>query len=383
MSHESDDLDDLWGSPDDEPKAPAATPAAKVSDSTKPPANADTKAAASVSPTAPVSPTSTPLGLQPSTFPLRPSSTPPRPTSRPPARAGSASKPPVSPSSPVPAARSLSGTLIGVPAPLVVKPALAKEEPSEGARPADVNPATTSSETKASARVTADAAPATSSNDAKPAEPSNQPGDGETTKPDRPSARTEKPVTKSAPTVSYRPSSPDASSSTRNLLLVSVVLAAAILGGRYYLERKNADAPPPVAEAVPAANPTPPPQPAPEAPREEPPTPAAAPTESTAAAVSAPPAAAPATSVSAFANAAPAPSGSAPAEGTRVVVVKISPPQAKLWRKGKAVGSSPVTIELAPGEKRSYEVGMPGWVTRRLVVDGSKPEIFIGLKPAE
>jgi hypothetical protein len=42
-----------------------------------------------------------------------------------------------------------------------------------------------------------------------------------------------------------------------------------------------------------------------------------------------------------------------------------------------------VTIELAPGEKRAYEVGMPGWVTRRLVVDGSKPEIFIGLKPAE
>jgi hypothetical protein len=63
--------------------------------------------------------------------------------------------------------------------------------------------------------------------------------------------------------------------------------------------------------------------------------------------------------------------------------VKISPPQAKLWRKGKAVGSSPVTIELAPGEKRAYEVGMPGWVTRRLVVDGSKPEIFIGLKPSE
>jgi hypothetical protein len=86
---------------------------------------------------------------------------------------------------------------------------------------------------------------------------------------------------------------------------------------------------------------------------------------------------------SAVASAAPTPSESAPAEGTRVVVVKISPPQAKLWRKGKAVGSSPVTIELAPGEKRAYEVGAPGWVTRKLVVDGSKPEISIGLKPTE
>jgi hypothetical protein len=41
-----------------------------------------------------------------------------------------------------------------------------------------------------------------------------------------------------------------------------------------------------------------------------------------------------------------------------------------------------VRVELAPGEKRrAFEVGMPGWVTRRLVVDGSKPEMFIGLKP--
>jgi hypothetical protein len=85
-------------------------------------------------------------------------------------------------------------------------------------------------------------------------------------------------------------------------------------------------------------------------------------------------------------SAAPAPSASSPGaatapEGTRTVVVTISPPRAKLYRKGKAVGASPVTIELPPGEKWAYEVGLPGWVTRRLVVDGSEPEIFIGLRP--
>ena len=66
----------------------------------------------------------------------------------------------------------------------------------------------------------------------------------------------------------------------------------------------------------------------------------------------------------------------------RTVVVTISPSNARLFRHGKPVGSSPVTIELEPGEKRRlYEVGGPGWVTRKLSVDGSKPEIFIGLKP--
>jgi hypothetical protein len=67
----------------------------------------------------------------------------------------------------------------------------------------------------------------------------------------------------------------------------------------------------------------------------------------------------------------------------RTVVVTISPPTARLFRRGKPVGASPVTIELEPGEKRRlYEVGGHGWVTRKLSVDGSKPEIFIGLKPA-
>jgi hypothetical protein len=74
---------------------------------------------------------------------------------------------------------------------------------------------------------------------------------------------------------------------------------------------------------------------------------------------------------------APAPA----AEGSRVVTVNMMPPDARLFWKGKSLGKSPVRIELAPGEKRRYEVGRPGYVTRRLVVDGSQSEVFIGLRP--
>jgi hypothetical protein len=65
------------------------------------------------------------------------------------------------------------------------------------------------------------------------------------------------------------------------------------------------------------------------------------------------------------------------------VVVKLTPPGARIFRKGKPLpGGSTVTIELPPDEKkRAFEVGMPGYETRKLVVDGSKSEIYIGLKP--
>jgi hypothetical protein len=76
---------------------------------------------------------------------------------------------------------------------------------------------------------------------------------------------------------------------------------------------------------------------------------------------------------------APAPASAA---GTRVVIVTLNPPDARLFYKGKSVGKSPIRIELEPGEKkRSFEVGRPGYVTRRLVVDGSESEISIGLRP--
>jgi hypothetical protein len=78
----------------------------------------------------------------------------------------------------------------------------------------------------------------------------------------------------------------------------------------------------------------------------------------------------------------PADTGAASAEGTRVVTVHLMPPDAQLFYKGKSVGKTPVRVELAPGEKkRSFEVGRPGFVTRRLIVDGSQPEMWIGLRP--
>lgn len=168
-------------------------------------------------------------------------------------------------------------------------------------------------------------------------------------------------------------------------LMIGVAVAALVLAGRYVLLHQSA----PPAESTP-----------PTAVQVVPPAPEKAPTlaspEATATSEQAPPGAPPPASAApesddvagpaaptptAAESAAPAASA-APPEGTRVVIVTISPPQARLFRKGKPVGSSPVRIELGPDEKRrSFEVGAPGWRTRKLVVDGTKPEIFIGLKP--
>jgi hypothetical protein len=177
------------------------------------------------------------------------------------------------------------------------------------------------------------------------------------------------------------------SSATRGLLLVSAVIIVAILGGRYYFAKSEAETTatlPAAREPAPAA--VPPPaatEPAAAAESVRAPAGEAAPAASAAPLASGDPApASAAQSAPTATNAAPSPSDAPPlAEGFTRVIVKISPAKARLFRKGKPVGSSPVIIDLAPGEKRAYEVGAPGWATRKLVVDGSKPEIFIGLKP--
>lgn len=164
---------------------------------------------------------------------------------------------------------------------------------------------------------------------------------------------------------------------TSRWLVLSFVIAGLILAGRWYLQSRQAHTQAPVAE--PAATPAAP------AASEAAPAQTAAPAETATASATG---AAAEASAAASAEATPpttppaGASASAAPDGTRVVIVKISPPGARLFYKGKPVGASPVTVELAPGEKRrSFEVGMPGWVTRRLVVDGTKPEVFIGLKP--
>jgi len=171
--------------------------------------------------------------------------------------------------------------------------------------------------------------------------------------------------------------------------MVSLVIAALIMGGRWYLQSRAQKAAAERAERTPATATT-----TPDTPRAtalepsavavpqvaETTTPGAAPTPAASEAATDAPSA-PAASAAPSVVTAPPNAESPAAPGSRIVVVKISPPGARLFRKGKPIGTSPVTIELAPGEKRSFEVGMPGWVTRRLVVDGTKPEIFIGLKP--
>jgi hypothetical protein len=78
---------------------------------------------------------------------------------------------------------------------------------------------------------------------------------------------------------------------------------------------------------------------------------------------------------------APAPSA-ASSDGKIVVIVNVRPPQARIFYRGKEAGKAPLRVELEPGKRRSFEVGYPGFMTRKIVVDGSKPEILVGLRPA-
>ncbi len=79
---------------------------------------------------------------------------------------------------------------------------------------------------------------------------------------------------------------------------------------------------------------------------------------------------------------APAPEASAAASGEKkVVIVNARPATARFFYKGKKVGVSPLRVELSPGEKRSFEVGHPNFITRKVIVDGSEPEVTVGLYP--
>lgn len=74
-----------------------------------------------------------------------------------------------------------------------------------------------------------------------------------------------------------------------------------------------------------------------------------------------------------------APAGAADGE-IRRVTVKSRPPKVRFFHFGKQVGVTPFVLELKPGERHAYEAGLPGYGTRKVVIDGSKPEIVIGLK---
>lgn len=76
--------------------------------------------------------------------------------------------------------------------------------------------------------------------------------------------------------------------------------------------------------------------------------------------------------------AAPPPAGSA---GNISVLIRVKPPQARIFYRGKEVGKAPVTVEIEPGKRRAYEVSLPGYMTRKVVVDGSETELSVGLRP--
>jgi hypothetical protein len=174
-------------------------------------------------------------------------------------------------------------------------------------------------------------------------------------------------------------------------LLAAAGLAIGVLGYRY-LHADNAQpdlaampAPPaitPPAAASPSAlpaEPTPVHEPAPSATaadfHEAPPAPLDAPVEATKAAP--PSSAAPAPSAAGVASDAAA---EPPASGTQRVTITTVPPKAKFFHYGKQVGTAPFVVDLPAGERRAYEVWLPGHIARKLVIDGSKPEISLGLR---
>lgn len=85
---------------------------------------------------------------------------------------------------------------------------------------------------------------------------------------------------------------------------------------------------------------------------------------------------------SATAAAAPGADSAAPAStGSIRINIESDPPHARMFWKGKEVGTTPFVLELQPGEKHAYELGLPGYTTRKVVIDGSKTDISIGLRP--
>jgi hypothetical protein len=61
------------------------------------------------------------------------------------------------------------------------------------------------------------------------------------------------------------------------------------------------------------------------------------------------------------------------------IAIKIRPDGASLYYKGKVVGRTPFILKQPRGEKRSYEVGKPGYSTRRLTITGNERSIGFDL----
>ena len=63
------------------------------------------------------------------------------------------------------------------------------------------------------------------------------------------------------------------------------------------------------------------------------------------------------------------------------VLVKSRPTGAKVYRRSKEIGRTPLTIQIGRGEHRIFEVGWTNTGSKRISVDGEKPEITVNLVP--
>ncbi len=109
---------------------------------------------------------------------------------------------------------------------------------------------------------------------------------------------------------------------------------------------------------------------------------AVAPKPADTAAVAAAPASATQAAASSIASA-PSPASSVPVvveteSLDRVsVLVKSRPSNAKIYRRGKEIGKTPLMIQIGRGEHRIFEVGFTIAGSRRVSIDGEKPEVRV------
>jgi len=301
---------------------------------------------------------------EPSTPDKRDSAPPPMPSA-------AFSEPVRAPSVPSPPPASVAGASTPPPPP----------PPPIAAPSAPPPPRSAPSAPPPSASVAPSAAPVPSSQPPAPAAPSMAPA----ARPSAPPARGSVP----APRVS--PATPEAVTQAGShssgfgrwlLVLAAGLVVVCVLGYRVLSRDRTA-----LAESAAATPPVEGPATTATATTDPAPTPPAAEAATTGSAVP-PSAAATAAASAATADSAPAPSTSAsPAPSTsanagsemRRVTVKSKPAKVRFFHFGKLVGVTPFVLQLKPGEKHAYEAGLPGYGTRKVVIDGSKSEILIGL----
>jgi hypothetical protein len=393
----TDEIDSEWGA-DDVP-APARlpeltaaatpTPAPRPSSIPAPAAHASVAPAAhaSVAPAAhasvaPATHASVAPAAHASTTPVPRASAPPRPSS-PAAAPRPASAPPSATSTPAPKADNplRKQTLLGI-APIIP----ARSEPPKAASPAPSSPPAADNPLRK--RTLLGIAPVIPADPRAPSTP--------------PAALTSALAEPRAPLRAFSDDSDDDElpelRSARSRWVLPLGAAAVLVLGVIALRRldheppatpASAKAPPVAAKAAPLAQPLADDDSAPDTELEPgEPEPAEA-TPSPDAARAAPAAAAPGGAPSASAPGGPSadpmpPRGASPGAALTPGMVRVSmdsdPEGARLFWRGKEMGTTPFVLELAVGERRSFELVRPGFVTRKVVIDGSKTEVSIGLR---